>query len=150
MKIAKAFFTEEQQKNILAAIEKAEAQTSGEIVVHLDDRCDEDVLDRAAYIFDFLNLQKTKYRNAVLFYISIEDHKFAILGDAGINHKVEEGFWDSTRDTVISHFKQKKYEEGLTAGILEAGKRLKKYFPYTDDSQDEISNDISFGKNRKS
>lgn len=147
MKIAKSFFTEEQQKNIKAAIERAEAKTSGEIVVHLDDKCDEDVMDRAAYIFDFLDLQKTKYRNGVLFYISIEDHKFAILGDAGINAKVEEGFWDSTRDIVISNFKEEKYEQGLINAIEEAGRRLKEHFPFTEDTRDELSNDLSFGKN---
>lgn len=149
MKIAKTFFTDEQQNNIKAAIERAEAKTSGEIVVHLDDKCDEDVMDRAAYIFDFLNLQKTKYRNGVLFYISIEDHKFAILGDAGINAKVEEGFWDTTRDIVISNFREEKYEQGLIKAIDEAGRRLKEHFPFTEDTRDELSNDLSFGKNNK-
>lgn len=147
MKLAKSFFTDEQQKKVKEAIGNAEAQTSGEIVVHLDDKCDEDVMDRAAYIFDFLNLQKTKHRNGVLFYISIEDHKFAILGDAGINAVVEGGFWDTTRDIVISNFKEGKYEQGLSRGIEEAGRRLKEHFPFTEDTRDELSNDISFGKN---
>lgn len=142
---AAAFLSKSQKKQVTDAIESAEKQTSGEIVIHIDDKCNEEVLDRAAYIFEFLDLHKTKNRNAVLFYISYSDHKFAILGDVGINQKVPEGFWDKTRDIVIEHFKKEQYTEGLVKGIAEAGKQLGTYFPYTDDTQEEISNEISFG-----
>jgi uncharacterized membrane protein len=36
-----------------------------------------------------MKMHKTKLRNGVLFYLAIEDHKLAVLGDAGINSKVE-------------------------------------------------------------
>ena len=79
------FFSHEQKERILRSIRDAELDTSGEIRVHLERRCRGEALDRAAYLFEKLNMHKTALRNGVLFYLSIEDHKFAILGDAGIN-----------------------------------------------------------------
>jgi len=128
------------------AIKAAEQKTSGEIQVHIDNRCKEDVLDRAAFVFKTLKMHETKERNGVLFYVAIKDHKFAILGDAGINQKVETGFWDSIRDSVISKFKENKYGEGLSEGILMAGEKLSTHFPYQDDDENELSDEISFGK----
>jgi len=131
---------------IVKAIKSAEKKTSGEIQVHVDKHCKEDVLDRAAHVFKTLKMHETKERNGVLFYLAIKDHKFAILGDMGINQKVEEGFWDSIKDHVIAKFKENKFGEGLSEGILKAGEKLSSHFPYQDDDENELSDEISFGK----
>ena len=91
---ASSFFTKEEQDQILAAIKEAEKETSGEIRIHIETTCPGDVLDRAAWIFKKLGMDKTAERNGVLFYLAVKDRKFAIIGDAGINAKVPEGFWD--------------------------------------------------------
>ena len=52
------------------------------------------MLDRAAWVFKKLGMHKTAERNGVLFYLAVDDRKFAIIGDAGINAKVPAGFWD--------------------------------------------------------
>ena len=86
---AKKFFTPDQQKSIQKSIANAELNTSGEIRVHIDDKCKEAVLDKAADTFHMLKMDKTDLRNGVLFYLAVSDHKFAILGDKGINEKVD-------------------------------------------------------------
>lgn len=144
--MAKDLFTAEQKQQIVAAIREAEKNTSGEIRVHIDKKCKEDVLDRAAYMFDALDMQKTALRNGVLIYLATEDRQFAILGDAGINQKVPVGFWDGVRDLMISKFKQGKFTEGLSEGIKLAGEQLKKHFPYQSNDKNELADDISFGK----
>ena len=144
--MAKELFTAEQKQQIVAAIREAEKNTSGEIRVHIDKKCKEDVLDRAAYMFDALDMQKTALRNGVLIYLATEDRQFAILGDAGINQKVPVGFWDGVRDLMISNFKQGKFTEGLSEGIKLAGEQLKKHFPYQSNDKNELADDISFGK----
>lgn len=141
------YFTEENKLQIANAIRAAELNTSGEIRIHIEKFCKGDVLDQAAYVFGKLEMHKTKLRNGVLFYLAIEDHKFAILGDAGINEKVSDDFWDKTKEMVLLKFKEGKLTEGLTSGILMAGEQLKKYFPYMEDDENELSNDISYGKN---
>lgn len=140
------FFSQEEQYRILAAIAEAEQNTSGEIRIHLENRCRIAVLDRAAYIFKQIDMQKTAQRNGVLFYLAIKDRKFAILGDGGINSVVEEGFWDSIRDAASSHFKEGRFVDGLVEGILACGKKLKDHFPHFSDDVNELKDEISFGK----
>ncbi|MGZ6555171.1 MAG: TPM domain-containing protein, partial [Bacteroidia bacterium] len=116
------------------------------IRVHIDDTCKEDVLDKAANTFRKLKMHKTQLRNGVLFYLAITDQKFAILGDKGINEKVPADFWDSIKEMMLSHFKQKQFTEGLSKGIEMAGEKLKFHFPLQADDKNELSNDMSFGK----
>ncbi|MCK3686007.1 TPM domain-containing protein [Maribellus sp. YY47] len=140
------FFTEQDKLQITNAIRVAETNTSGEIRVHAESHCAGDVLDRAAYLFEKLEMHKTELRNGVLFYLAVEDRKFAILGDAGINQKVPENFWESTKDVVITKLKEGLYAEALADGIVMAGEQLKAHFPYQKDDVNELSDEISFGK----
>lgn len=145
--MAEHHFTKEEKTRITASIRQAELNTSGEIRVHLEKHCKSDnVLDRAAQVFADLNMQKTEARNGVLVYMAVEDHKFAIIGDAGINAKVEDDFWDITKDKMVQHFKEGELTNGLVEGVLCAGERLKEFFPYQSDDRNELSDDISFGK----
>ena len=140
------YFSEENKLQLTNAIRVAETNTSGEIRVHIEKRCKEDVLDRAAYIFEKLEIHKTELRNGVLFYLAIEDHKFAILGDAGINQKVSDDFWDEIKEKMTGLFREGKITEGISTGILMAGEQLKKHFPWQKDDVNELSDEISFGE----
>jgi uncharacterized membrane protein len=140
------FLTNEQKAVILESIQSAEKNTSGEIRLHLENKCKEDVLDRAAFIFEKLKMHKTEKRNAVLFYLAVEDKKLAILGDAGINAVTPDDFWNSIKEKVLALFKEGKYAEGLSEGILMAGNALKEHFPYQKEDINELSDEISYGK----
>ena len=139
------FLSKEQQASVVQAISNAENNSSGEIRVHLESTCKEDVLDRATYIFKHLKMHKTALRNGVLIYLSVQDRKFAILGDVGINTKVPDDFWGQIKDLMISHFSKGEITEGLTEGILIIGEKLKTFFPIAHDDINELSNEISFG-----
>lgn len=141
---AKTFFTAEEQKQIVQAIEAAERNTSGEIRVHIDNTCTGNALKAAATWFEKLRMHKTELRNGVLFYLSVDDHQFAIIGDKGIHQKVSQDFWDTIRDETITHFKQQQFADGLTKGIRMAGEKLKEFFPYQRGDINELSNEISF------
>ena len=143
---ASSFFTKEQQARILASVREAEMATSGEIRVHIETTCPEDVLDRAAWVFKKLGMHKTAERNGVLFYLAVSDRKFAIIGDAGINTKVPAGFWNEISELLQKNFREGKFTEGLSEGIVLAGKQLKIHFPYSKDDVNELSDDISFNK----
>ena len=141
---ASQFFNQEQKKLITDAVKEAELNTSGEIRVHIESDCKEDVLDRAAFMFEKLEIHKTELRNGVLFYLSITDKKFAILGDAGINKVTPENFWEEIKETVINYFKESEFDIGLSTGIKMAGEALKEHFPYQKDDVNELSDEISF------
>jgi uncharacterized membrane protein len=140
-----AFLSKEDEQEIVQAIVSAEKNTSGEIRVHIEERSEKAPLDRAQEVFFELHMNETKDRNGVLFYVCVADKKFAIIGDEGIDKVVESDFWDCTKDIVISNFKESNFKNGLVEGILRAGERLKKYFPYQSDDQNELSNEISKG-----
>ena len=139
------FFSGEEKELIKSAVKEAELSTSGEIRVHLDNHCREDVLDRAAWWFGKLEMQKTEQRNGVLFYLAVKDHKFAILGDAGINAVTPENFWDKIKEKMAEHFSEGNFSVGLKEGILMAGQALKEHFPYQEGDVNELSDEISFG-----
>lgn len=143
---ASSFFSKEQQALILDSVKVAEKETSGEIRVHIETTCNEDVLDRAAWIFKKIGMHKTAERNGVLFYLAVNDKKFAILGDAGINAKVPAGFWNDISELLKKNFSEGRFTEGLSEGILLAGKQLQTHFPYRKDDVNELPDEISFDK----
>ncbi len=139
-------FSPADNLQITNAIRAAEHATSGEIRVHIEEKCSIDPLDRAAYIFHKLEMNKTKERNGVLFYLALTDRKFAIIGDAGINQKVPEGFWNDVYSIVTDHFKKGDFTGGLSEGIILAGNQLKAHFPFNKEDVNELTDEISFGK----
>ena len=139
-------FTKEDRDNITAAIRQAEKQTSGEIRLFIEDKCKGNVLDRAAMVFEKLDMHKTVRRNGVLFYLAIRDHKFAILGDAGINAVVKQGFWDEIKETALEYFRKGEYSKGLINGKGMAAEALKQYFPHDERDKNELSDEIVFGQ----
>ncbi len=144
-KSARSFFSRQQKAEIKQAILNAELDTSGEIRVHIENHCEDDVLDRAAVIFEKLKMHDTELRNGVLLYLAAKDRKYAIIGDKGINAAVPENFWDDIKEKMQTYFKEEKFAEGLIEGINAAGHHLKKHFPYHSDDINELSNEISFG-----
>lgn len=141
---AQTFLSEQEQLSITQAIREAEKKTSGEIRIHIEPHCKEDVMDRAAYVFEKLSMHTTQLRNGVLFYIAYKDKQIAILGDAGINTKVPENFWDSIYATMRTNFAQGDFVKGLQLAINEAGNQLAEHFPCKSDDINELSNEISF------
>ena len=145
MKKLESFLSEAEKKAIVNAIEEAEKNTSGEILVHIESKTEKPPLERAKEVFLSLNLHKTKLQNAVLFYLSVENQKFAILGDVGIDKVVPDDFWEEAKQLMLNHLSNNKVEQALVAGIRKVGKQLQEYFPHQEDDTNELSDTISFG-----
>lgn len=139
------FLTKKEEEQIVMAIQEAELATSGEIRVHCEKNVEKDCLERAKEVFYILKMENTKDKNGVLFYVAVADHKFAIIGDEGIDKVVPDNFWESVKNNVISEIAKGNQAKGLIDGILEAGKKLQEYFPYQKDDLNELSNEISKG-----
>ncbi len=145
---ASDFFSKDDQKKIEQAVKQAEHKTSGEIRVHIDLKCKGEVLDAAASIFATLNMHKTEMRNGVLIYLALEDKKFAIIGDSGINQKVPANFWDNIKNDMQIHFRNTEFTNGLIHGITMAGVQLKQHFPHQKGDVNELPDEISFGNEK--
>jgi uncharacterized membrane protein len=137
------FLTAEEEQIVVNAIRQAEANTSGEIRVHLERCCDNESSKRTQEVFWILKMNNTKLKNAVLIYIALHDNTFAIYGDKGINDVVSNDFWESTKNTIQEYFKKGLFTEGLVQGILQIGKQLKQHFPWSNDDINELSDSIS-------
>lgn len=140
--------SEDEQEKVVHAVSVAENMTSGEIRVVVENVVGKtSAIEKATKYFEDLKMHKTVLRNGVLIYLAVADHQFAIIGDAGINQRVEEGFWECTKDKMLVHFRNGDFAQGLIEGIHQAGERLRDYFPRQDDDINELPNDIHFGKN---
>ena len=61
-------------------------------------------------------MDKTAQRNGVLIYLAHADHKFAIIGDTGINRVVPDNFWETTKVAMNAHFATGNLADGIVAG----------------------------------
>ncbi|NKI26010.1 TPM domain-containing protein [Arenibacter sp. 6A1] len=137
------FLTPEDEQEIVNTIVQAEKNTSGEIRVHIEGHTDLDHFDRAKEVFHFLKMDNTKEENGVLIYVAVNDKKFVIFGDSGINKVVPNNFWDATKDVIQNQFKKGNFKQGIIDGILQAGEALQKHFPWNHDTTNELSNEVS-------
>ena len=142
---AEKILTPGKREEITTAIKEAEKVTSGEIRLVVEDTCKGDVLDRAAFLFHKLKMDRTRERNGVLIYVSVDDHKFAIIGDAGIHKIVKDDFWNKIKEEMAQHFREGHIANGIIHAIQEAGKALSQHFPCKKDDRDELSDEIIFG-----
>nr|WP_298997438.1 TPM domain-containing protein [uncultured Allomuricauda sp.] len=139
------FLSAEEEQEIVNAILEAEKNTSGEIRVHIESSTKIDHFSRAQQVFHFLKMDNTKDENGVLLYVAVEDKKFVIYGDSGIDRVVPRGFWESTKEIISTHFKNGNFKKGIVEGVLVAGKELEAHFPWQHGDTNELSDAVSKG-----
>jgi uncharacterized membrane protein len=144
METLREFFTQDDEKTVLSAIQEAERNTSGELRVRIEKSAGDDALAVARKAFEFLGMRDTELHNGILFVLTLEDRTFTILGDDGINEKVPDDFWESVKDVVLGHFRNGKFAEGLAEGIVLAGKQLAEFFPYQEGDINELPDAVSY------
>lgn len=143
----KNFFSPEQQRLIVSAIQNAERSTSGEVRVYIESRCSYmDALDRAIEIFEQMGMQATEERNGVLVYVAVKDHQLAVFGDEGIHRKVGADYWNTEVIKMIRDFNKDDYAKGIAGCVEDIGQALRQFFPYTDKDKNELSDNIEFGR----
>lgn len=138
-------FSQDEESSLVSAIADVELRTSAEFKLHIDKFCKGDPFLKALNIFKHLQMDQTEDRNGVLIYVSVEDKKFAIIGDIGIHEKVMPEFWEVTRDKMVNAIHVNGLCAGILTGIHEAGNQLMTYFPSRNDDRNELNNDISYG-----
>jgi uncharacterized membrane protein len=126
------------------AIGEAEKLSTGEIKIHIDSQSLQNHALMALERFKSLNMDQTKARNGVLFYVNFEDKYLCVFGDKGIHACVTQAFWDEIHDEITQAFSKKNYLGGLLAALAKTGLELKKHFPISGHNPNELSNEITF------
>lgn len=127
---------------IKEAIARAEALTSGEIRVVLYPHEVDDPVATAKMEFTRLAMHRTRQRNAVLILVAPSAKAFAIFGDEGLHARCGPGFWQEVADTMVSHFRNGEFTEGVVKAIDQTGALLAQHFPYLADDENELPDDM--------
>jgi uncharacterized membrane protein len=138
--------SKEHELEIIQAILSAEKRTSGEIRVHVESHCEGHPIERSKVLFFQLGMHQTDLQNGVLVYLAVQDRKFSILGDKGIDAHVAPEFWETIRDEMRPLLANNEYGAGLSLGVRRIGEALAVYFPYQRDDMNELSDELSYGE----
>jgi uncharacterized membrane protein len=142
------YFAPGETELIVKAIREAERQTSGEVRVFIESRCRfVDPIHRAAELFFGLKMDLTDQRNAVLVYVAMRDHQFAIFADEGIYREMGADYWNTEAAKMLEAFKKESHADGLVTVVKDIGEALKSHFPYNHNGdKNELPDEIIFGK----
>lgn len=108
-----------------------------------DSKVNHRVLTKARDIFLQEEVFKTVDRTGILIYISKFEHIVEVLGDSGINSKIEQKDWDYVVGLILNGIKNDKPVDGLVQAIDACKKLLlDNEFIVREDDTDELSNEI--------
>ncbi len=107
----------------------------------LSERQAEEEVQRAATMAFFTEkLYKTKAENGILLYISVLEQRVWVLGDRGINEKIDRQRWQEIVSLVTDGVKNKQQCEAICAAITRIGEILEQQFPIEPDDKNELHN----------
>jgi putative membrane protein len=101
---------------------------------------DAEVEEAAITAFFTEKLYKTREANGILIFISLLERKVWVLGDSGINDRIDPGQWQGIVNLITEGIKEKRQCEAICAAVAETGKILKTHFPARKDDRDELHN----------
>jgi uncharacterized membrane protein len=135
-------------EQVVASIRAAEARTTGEIRVYLESKClYVDAMHRAEELFLQLGMYQTRHRNAVLVYVALTDHQFALYGDVAIYEAGGSGLWEEAAEALRNRLAEGDITGGLCGCINLLGTALAAHFPPDPAvSKNELPDEIVFGK----
>lgn len=130
-----------------AEIARCEATHQGEIRFAVEAALDLGALlagqsarERAIEVFSQLRVWDTERNNGVLIYILLADHDVEILADRGTYGKVGVAEWEGICRNMEQAFRDRRFEEGVIAGIRAVSAQLARHFPKEGPGQNELPN----------
>lgn len=128
---------------VLAAIEAAEAKSSGEVRVFVSNEQMEDVIAAAQAEFVALGMANTQKRNGVLLYFAPKTQKFAVIGDEGIHAKCGQPFWDDIRAVMTERLKAGQFTDAVVLAVEKVAAALAQHFPREPGDINELPNQVA-------
>jgi putative membrane protein len=101
---------------------------------------DAEVEEAAITAFFTEKLHKTREANGILLFISLIERKVWVLGDSGINDRIDPAQWQGIVTLITDGIKEKRQCEAICTAIAETGKILKTHFPARKDDSNELHN----------
>lgn len=101
----------------------------------------QDARGRAIELFGQLRVWDTEHNSGVLIYLLLADRRVEIVADRGIHAKVGEAAWAAICAGMQGAFEQRKFEQGVTAGLVAISDLLTAHYPAFEDRPNELSNE---------
>ncbi|MGA8263538.1 MAG: TPM domain-containing protein [Ignavibacteriaceae bacterium] len=142
------FVNDDELLRISSKIKEMEKTTAGEICVSIKEKRSllekrKSLREMAEKEFFKLGVANTRDKTGILIFLLLEDRKFYILADSGINVKVTQETWDKIKNEIQQKFSNGEFCKGLIFGVEEVGKILSTHFPIKADDTNELSNRIT-------
>ena len=107
---------------------------------------DRRVHQRASEAFLSEEVFNTRDRTGILIFLSLLEHKVLVLGDSGINARVQQADWQDIVQRVVNGIRSGKPAEGLIDAIQQCGALLQKHgVEIRPDDKDELSDSLRVG-----
>ncbi len=105
------------------------------------------VSQRASAAFLAEEVFKTRERTGILIFLSLFEQRVVVLGDSGINAKVQQSDWDGIVNTIVKSIREDKPADGLVEAIRQCGELLQKHgVERRRDDTDELSDSLRIGE----
>ncbi len=104
------------------------------------------VSQRASMAFLSEEVFKTRERTGILIFLSFFEQRVIVLGDSGINTKVQKSDWDGIVNTIVKSIRQNRLADGLVDAIGQCGNLLQQHgVERRRDDTDELSDSLRIG-----
>lgn len=105
-------------------------------------RLEEAVRDRAVRAFFEKRLYRTRDETGVLIFISILERKVWVLGDRGINQRIDPQLWPAFAGELAGKIREGFAFDGLCVIIEKLGSVLAEHFPRRADDTNELPDEV--------
>lgn len=106
-------------------------------------RADEMAAEQALQEFYDHGLHHTRAATGVLLFVSLLERRVIVLGDTGIDAKLDAEHWAATDAAVLEGIRAGSLKHGLTDGVRRCAEILAEHFPHEADDRDEVPNRVT-------
>lgn len=140
------YLTSSDLEAIASCVHEAESRTAGEIRVHINQKLLplQTARKQAVRVFHQLAMDQTRDRTGVLLYVTIQERRFEIVADRGVDSFVQQGTWENIARSIRKRIQEKGLAAGICSGVEQIGEILASHLPRKEDDVDELANEISF------
>jgi uncharacterized membrane protein len=121
--------TRDERAAIARALADAEDGTTGRIGVRVIPDSKVDAFERAKREFKRVRLHRHGYENAALILVAPKAHRFAIIGDRLLHHRVGDEFWRDVVEHTQPYLSRGEIREGIVYAVGRIGGALHAHFP---------------------
>jgi len=92
--------------------------------------------------FSNLGFQTTKTKQAIMFFVSLDEKYVEIITDSAIKEKINDSYWQEIVNEFITDVKNNNLSNGYLKAIKSCNEILIKNFPIQEDDENELPNEV--------